>query len=74
MEAKDSEERWSRARMKAKKEKLETGIHHFQFPKMHMLSHASNSIRRMKSPDNFSTDISELLYIENVKEAYCASN
>ncbi|KAG0641638.1 hypothetical protein HOY80DRAFT_999181 [Tuber brumale] len=41
---------------------------------MQMLSHASNGIRRMGSPDNFSTDISELLHKENVKEAYRASN
>ena len=60
--------------MKADNEKLETAIYHFQFPKMQMLSHSSNSIRRMGSPDNFSTDVSEHLHIENVKEAYCASN
>ncbi|KAG0643370.1 hypothetical protein HOY80DRAFT_997773 [Tuber brumale] len=41
---------------------------------MHMLSHASNTIHRIGSPDNFSTDISELLHIENIKEAYRASN
>ena len=74
MEAKGSEEGWSRQWMKAEKEKLETAIYHFQFPKMHMLSHASNSIRQMRSPDNFSTDVSELLHREKVKEAYCASN
>jgi len=60
--------------MKAEKEKPETAIYHFQFPKIHRLSHASNSIRRMGSPDKFSTDISELLHIENIKEAYSASN
>src|SRR5207237_6089404 len=72
IEARGSEEGWSMLRMKAEKEKLESAIYHFQFPKMHMLSHVSNSIRRMGSPDNFSTDISELLHIDNVKEAYCA--
>src|SRR5713226_9281185 len=41
---------------------------------MHMLSHAVDGMRRMGSPDNFSTDILELLHIESVKEAYCASN
>jgi len=74
MEAKGSEEGWSRARIKAEKEKLETAIYLFQFPKMHMLGHVSNSIRQMGSPDKFSTDISELLHIENVKEAYRTSN
>ena len=39
-----------------------------------MLGHVSNSIRQMGSPDNFSADILELLHIENVKEAYSASN
>jgi len=39
-----------------------------------MLGHVSNSIRQMGSPDNFSADILELLHIENVKEAYRASN
>ena len=45
MEAKGSEEGWSRHQMKAEKEKLETAIYYFQFPKIHRLSHASNSIR-----------------------------
>src|SRR5207302_11165890 len=61
-------------RMKAEKEILESAIYHFQFPKMHMLSYVSSSIHRMGSPDNFSTHISELLHIENVKEVYRASN
>ena len=72
--AKGNEEGWSRSRMKVEKETLETEIYNFQFPKMHMLSHAADGIRRMGSPDNFSTDISELLHIESVKEAYRASN
>ena len=74
MEGKGSEEGWSGQRLKAEKKKLETAIYHFQFPKMYMLSHALNSIRRMGSPDNFSTDISELLHRANVKESYPASN
>src|SRR5205807_2741770 len=74
IEARGSKEGWSMPRIKAEKKKLESAIYHFQFPKMHMLSHVSSSIRRMGSPDNFSTDISELLHIENVKEAYRASN
>ena len=73
MEAKGSEEGWLRRRVEPEKEKLETAIYHFLFPKMHMLSHVSNSICRMGSPDNFSTHVSEL-HRENVKEAYCASN
>ena len=60
--------------MKVEKEQLETAIYHFQFPKMHMLSHASKGIPGMGSPDNCATDISELLHIEKVKEEYRASN
>jgi len=74
MEAKGSKKRSSRARMKAEKENLETAIYHFKFPNIHKLGHGSNSIRRIRSPDNLSTDISELLQIESVKEAYRASN
>jgi len=74
MEAKGSEEGWSRAPMKVEKDKLETAIYDFQFPKMHMVGHVSNSIRQMGSPDTFPTDILELLHIEYVKEAYRASN
>jgi len=74
IEAKGSQEGWSRARMKVEKEKLETAIYHFQFPKMHMLGEVSTSIRQMGSPDNFATDISELLHIENLTEAYRTSN
>ena len=70
MEARGSEEGWSRRRVEVEEEKVETAIYHFQFPKMLMLSHVSNSIRRMGSPDNFSTDGSELLHRENGKEAY----
>ena len=66
IEAKGSEEGWSRRRVEAEKKKLETVIHHFLFPKLHMLSHVSNSICRMGSPDNFSTDVSELLHRQNV--------
>jgi len=45
MEAKGSKEEWSRQRMKVENEKLETAIYDFQFPTMHMVSHASNIIR-----------------------------
>jgi len=41
---------------------------------MHMLSHASNCICQMGSPDTFSTDMSELSHLENIKEAFCPSN
>ena len=41
---------------------------------MHLLCHYCEFIIRMGAPDNFLTEISKLLYILNVKEAYCTSN
>ena len=55
-------------------EKVRAEVYHFQFPKIHLLSHISERIRRIGSPDNFSTDVSELLHVEIVKEAYCSMN
>jgi hypothetical protein len=53
---------------------IEHQIVHFGYPKMHLVSHISESIRRMGSGDNFTTDISELLHISNVKDGYRSSN
>jgi len=41
---------------------------------MHLVSHISESIQRMGSGDNFTTDISERLHFSNVKEAYRSTN
>src|SRR3978361_2212978 len=41
---------------------------------MPLLSHITESIRQMGSPDNCSTDVSDLLHIERVKESYCSTN
>jgi len=72
---KEARERgWAQARIDREYEKLRVEVYHFQFPKMHLLSHISDSIRRMGSPDNFSTDVSELLHVEMVKEAYRSTN
>jgi hypothetical protein len=49
---------------------IEQHVIHFGYPKMHLFSHLSQSIRRMGSGANFSPEISEWLYIANVKEAY----
>jgi hypothetical protein len=65
---------WAQARIDREYERLRVEVFHFQFPKMHLLSHISDSIRRMGSPDNFSTDVSELLHVEMVKEAYRSTN
>jgi hypothetical protein len=47
---------------------------HFKYPKMNLVSHISESIQRMGSGDNFTTDISERLHIGNVQEAYRSHN
>ena len=65
---------WAQPRIYREYEKLRVEVYHFQFPKIHLLSHISESIRRMGSPDNFSTDVLELLHVEMVKEAYCSTN
>ncbi|KAG0640490.1 hypothetical protein HOY80DRAFT_1041784 [Tuber brumale] len=67
-------EGWSRPLIKAENENQESAFCHFQFPEMHMLCHATNGICQMGSPDNFSADMSELLQIEYMKEAYPDSN
>jgi len=53
---------------------IEQRVIHFGYPKMHLLSHISESIRQMGPGDNFTTDISERLHIGNVKEAYRSTN
>jgi hypothetical protein len=49
---------------------IEQRVMHFGYSKMHLVSHISESIRRMGSIENFTIDISEWLHIANVKEAY----
>jgi hypothetical protein len=53
---------------------IEQRVIDFRYPKIHIVSHISESIRRMSSSDNFTTDISERLHIGNVKEAYRSTN
>lgn len=65
---------WESTKGPALQKRLESEYFHFGKPKMHLLSHYREFISRMGAPDNFSTDISELLHISNVKEAYRASN
>jgi hypothetical protein len=42
----------------------------FGYPKTNLVNHISESIRRMVSGNNFTTDLSEQLHIAIVKEAY----
>ena len=61
---------WETIGIQALQNTIEQCVIHFRYPKMHLLSHISESIPRMGSSDNFTTDISERLHIANVKEAY----
>ena len=45
-----------------------------QYPKIHLVSHISETIRWMGSGDNFTTYNSQRLHITNLKEAYWACN
>jgi len=65
---------WETIGIQALRKTIEQRVIHLGYPKMHLLSHISESIRRMGSGDNFTTDISEWLHIANVKEGYRSSN
>ena len=65
---------WETLGIQALRKTIEQRVIHFGYPKMHLVSHISESIRRMGSGDNFTTDISQRLHITNVKEAYRSSN
>jgi len=65
---------WETIGIQAHRKSIEQRVIHFGYPKMHLVSHISESIRRMGSGDNFTTDISEPLHITNVKEAYRSTN
>ena len=47
---------------------------HFNFPKLHSLSHYASSIWLFGTTDNYNTKQSEHLHIDFMKDAYCASN
>jgi len=65
---------WETISIQALRKTIEQRVIHLGHPKMHRVSHISESIRRMGSGDNFTTDISERLHIANGKEAYRSSN
>jgi len=68
------EARWETIGIQVLRKTIEQCVIHFGYPKMHLVSHISESIRQMGSGDNCTTDISERLHIANVKEAYRSSN
>jgi len=65
---------WETIGIQALRKTIQQRVIHFGYPMMHLVSHISESIRRIDSGDNFTTDISERLYIAKVKEAYRSSN
>jgi len=65
---------WEIISIRALRKSIERRVIHFRHPKMHRVSPISESIRRMGSGDNFTTDISERLHITNVKEAFQSTN
>jgi hypothetical protein len=65
---------WQAIIIQKLKKTIQQRVIHFGYPKMHLESHISESIRRMGFGDNFTTDISERLHIGNVKEKYRYTN
>jgi len=61
---------WETIGIQALRKTIEQHMIHFGYPQMHHVSHISESIWRIGSGDNFTTDISERLHIAKVKEAY----
>jgi hypothetical protein len=54
---------------------LDLGVReHFNFPKMHSLTHYAASIQLFGTTDNYNTEQSERLHIDFTKDAYRASN
>ncbi|KAJ3807099.1 hypothetical protein F5876DRAFT_90747 [Lentinula aff. lateritia] len=47
---------------------------HFNFPKLHFLSHYSRAIKYFGTTDNYNTKTTERLHIDFTKDAYQASN
>lgn len=47
---------------------------HFNFPKLHFISHYVNLIKLYGTTDNFNTETTERLHIDFAKDAYAATN
>jgi hypothetical protein len=65
---------WQTIGIQGLRKTIKQRVIHFGYSKMHLVSHTTESIWRMGSGDNFTTDISERLHIGNVKEAYRSTN
>jgi len=65
---------WETIGIQALRKTIEQCVIHFRYGKVHLVINISESIRRMGSSDNCTTDISTRLNIANVKEAYRSNN
>jgi hypothetical protein len=68
------DQEWNSRKGPNLRKQLMLQFYHFGKPKLLLLSHYCEFITRMGASDYFSTEISELLQISNVEEAYRASN
>jgi len=57
---------WETIWIQALRNTIEQWEIHFRYPKMHLVSHISESIQRMGLGANFTTDVSEWLHIANL--------
>jgi hypothetical protein len=60
---------WKATGIQELRKMIEQCVIHFGYPKMHLASLISETIWQMGSGDNYTTNISERLYIANVTEA-----
>jgi hypothetical protein len=65
---------WQAIGVPARRETMKHRVILFRYPRMHLVSHISESIWRMGSGDNFTTEMSERLHISNLKESYQFTN
>jgi len=64
---------WQAIGIQEHRKRIQQPVIHFRYPKMHLVSHISESIRRECSLDNLACNISKLLHISTVREA-CGSS
>jgi hypothetical protein len=65
---------WEPLSIQVFRKSIEQRVIHFGYPKLHLVSDISESIRRMCSGDNSTSNISDWLHIANVNEAYRSTN
>jgi hypothetical protein len=65
---------WKAIGVQELRKTIEQHVIHFRYPKLHLVSHISESIWRIGSGDNVTADISERLHIGNVTKAYQSTN